>query len=40
MDLPAPTIGDEVVFIDYAGTFDSNTLTIGKWFRKNCRIDS
>ncbi len=28
MDLPAGTIGDEVSFIDYAGTFDSNALTI------------
>ena len=28
MNLPAGTIGDEVVFIDYAGTFDSNTFTI------------
>ena len=28
MTLPAGTIGDEVVFIDYAGTFDSNTFTI------------
>ena len=28
MTLPAGTIGDEVVFIDYAGTFDSYTLTI------------
>ena len=24
MDLPAGTLGDEVSFIDYAGTFDSN----------------
>ena len=31
MTLPAsPSIGDEVSFIDYAGTFDSNTLTIGR----------
>ena len=28
MTLPAGTIGDEIVFIDYAGTFDSNTFTI------------
>ena len=28
MDLPAGTLGDEVSFIDYAGTFDSNALTI------------
>ena len=28
MDLPAGNLGDEVVFIDYAGTFDSNTFTI------------
>ena len=28
MDLPAGSIGDEVAFIDYAGTFDSNALTI------------
>ena len=28
MNLPAGSIGDEVVFIDYAGTFDSNTFTI------------
>ena len=31
MTLPAsPSIGDEVSFIDYAGTFDSNALTIGR----------
>jgi hypothetical protein len=24
------TIGDEICFIDYAGTFDSNNLTIGR----------
>jgi hypothetical protein len=28
MNLPAGNLGDEVVFIDYAGTFDSNTFTI------------
>ena len=28
MNLPSGSIGDEVVFIDYAGTFDSNTFTI------------
>ena len=28
MDLPAGSIGDEVSFIDYAGTFDSNALTV------------
>ncbi len=28
MDLPAGTLGDEISFIDYAGTFDSNALTI------------
>ena len=28
MTLPAGTLGDEVSFADYAGTFDSNTLTI------------
>ena len=26
--LPAGTIGDEIVFIDYAGTFDTYALTI------------
>jgi len=28
MDLPAGSIGDEVAFVDYAGTFDTNALTI------------
>jgi len=28
MNLPAGTLGDEVVFIDYAGTFDTYTFTI------------
>ena len=28
MNLPAGTLGDEIVFIDYAGTFDSNTFTV------------
>ena len=28
MDLPAGSIGDEIAFIDYAGTFDTNNLTI------------
>jgi hypothetical protein len=28
MDLPAGNIGDEIAFIDYAGTFDTNALTI------------
>ena len=31
LTLPSsPTIGDEVSFIDYAGTFDTNNLTIGR----------
>ena len=31
MTLPAsPTIGDEISFVDYAGTFDTNNLTIGR----------
>ena len=28
MTLPAGTLGDEISFVDYAGTFDSNALTI------------
>ncbi len=28
MTLPAGTLGDEISFIDYAGTFDTNTLTV------------
>ena len=28
MSLPAGTLGDEIAFIDYAGTFDSNTFTV------------
>ena len=28
MNLPAGSIGDEIAFADYAGTFDSNTFTI------------
>ena len=28
LTLPAGSIGDEVSFIDYAGTFDTNNLTI------------
>jgi len=31
MTLPSsPSIGDEVSFIDYAGTFDTNNLTVGR----------
>jgi hypothetical protein len=31
LTLPAsPSIGDEVSFVDYAGTFDTNNLTIGR----------
>ena len=31
MTLPAsPTIGDEISFVDYAGTFDTNNLTVGR----------
>ena len=31
LTLPSsPSIGDEVAFVDYAGTFDSNNLTIGR----------
>ena len=28
MNLPAGTLGQEIAFVDYAGTFDSNTFTI------------
>ena len=28
MTLPAGTIGDEIAFIDYAGTFDTYALTV------------
>jgi len=28
LTLPAGTLGDEISFIDYAGTFDTNTLTV------------
>jgi hypothetical protein len=28
MTLPAGSIGDEIAFIDYAGTFDTNNLTV------------
>jgi hypothetical protein len=28
MDLPAGTLGDEISFVDYAGTFDTNALTV------------
>jgi hypothetical protein len=28
MTLPAGTLGDEISFVDYAGTFDTNTLTV------------
>jgi hypothetical protein len=28
LTLPAGTLGDEIAFIDYAGTFDSNALTV------------
>ena len=31
MTLPAsPSLGDFVTFVDYAGTFDTNNLTIGR----------
>jgi hypothetical protein len=40
--LPAgPTLGDEVTFIDYAGTFDTNNLTVApNGLRKDSRICS
>jgi hypothetical protein len=28
LTLPAGTLGDEISFLDYAGTFDTNALTI------------
>ena len=28
--LPAGAIGNECTFVDYAGTFDTNNLTIGR----------
>ena len=28
LTLPAGTLGDEIAFVDYAGTFDTNALTI------------
>ena len=28
MTLPAGTLGDEISFVDYAGTFDTNALTV------------
>ena len=41
MDLPAGNIGDEISFIDYAGTFDSNALTIDpNGTEKNCGVYS
>jgi hypothetical protein len=37
--LPAtPTLGDEVTFVDYAGTFDTNNLTVGPKLRKHSRF--
>ena len=30
LHLPAGSIGDECSFIDYAGTFDTNNLTVGR----------
>jgi hypothetical protein len=38
MDLPAGSIGDEVAFIDYAGTFDSNALTVDQNGTENQQI--
>ena len=41
LTLPAsPSIGDEVTFIDYAGTFDSNNLTIARNSSKILGADS
>ena len=38
LTLPAsPSIGDEVSFVDYAGTFDSNNLTIDKLIKDSQR---
>ena len=39
MNLPAGNLGDEVVFIDYAGTFDTNTFTIANGSEKNASTD-
>ena len=41
LTLPAsPSIGDEVSFVDYAGTFDTNNLTIGRNSSKILGADS